>query len=157
MFRCNLYNNYCICVSLKPGRSRVTPLVFHYTPNSYDNIELCYITGKYYYFAIHLIQLFAVAEISKMYKCLFYFFFILRQCSICGLVQSPFLLFMDVTGSIFSLLCCSVLARIEKFSNLPVINFFYSYQNKRPVIFAGYLGRQNARESTQISSLTRNY
>ena len=31
--------------------------------------------------------------------------------------------------------------------------FFYSYQNKRPVIFAGLLGRQNAKESTQISSL----
>ena len=27
MFRYKLYNNYCICVSLKPWRSRVTPLV----------------------------------------------------------------------------------------------------------------------------------
>ena len=27
MFRYKLYNKYCICVSLKPGRSRVTPLV----------------------------------------------------------------------------------------------------------------------------------
>ena len=27
VFRYKLYNKYCICVSLKPGRSRVTPLV----------------------------------------------------------------------------------------------------------------------------------